>query len=112
MPGMRETELLQFLIDDSNSSDILAHINPMHCRPIFNNDLISMQVSSSLHNSTLLIPSSMQLFVACYSKWQKAMQKCGNKATIYTVKPPNRGHFGDGPLVPCREVVLFSQVLF
>ena len=31
---------------------------------------------------------------------------------IYTVKPPNRGHFGDGPFVPCREVVLFSEVLF
>ena len=31
---------------------------------------------------------------------------------VYTVKPPNRGHFGDGPFVPCREVVLFSEVLF
>ena len=30
----------------------------------------------------------------------------------HTVKPPNRGHFGDGPFVPCREVVLFSEVLF
>ena len=29
-----------------------------------------------------------------------------------TVKPPNRGHFGDGPFVPCREVVFFSKVLF
>jgi len=29
-----------------------------------------------------------------------------------TVKPLNRGHFGDGPFVPCREVVLFSEVLF
>ena len=29
-----------------------------------------------------------------------------------TVKPPNKGHFGDGPVVPCREVVLFSEVLF
>ena len=29
-----------------------------------------------------------------------------------TVKPPNKGHFGDGPVVPCREVVLFSDVLF
>ena len=29
-----------------------------------------------------------------------------------TVKTPNRGHFGDGPFVPCREVVLFSEVLF
>ena len=28
-----------------------------------------------------------------------------------TVKRPNRGHFGDGPFVPCREVVLFSEVL-
>ena len=31
---------------------------------------------------------------------------------VNTVKPPNRGHFGDGPFVPCREVVLFSEVLF
>ena len=31
---------------------------------------------------------------------------------VGTVKPPNRGHFGDGPFVPCREVVLFSEVLF
>ena len=29
-----------------------------------------------------------------------------------TVKPPNKGHIGDGPFVPCREVVLFSEVLF
>ena len=31
---------------------------------------------------------------------------------ISTVKPPNREYFGDGPFVPCREVVLFSEVLF
>ena len=30
----------------------------------------------------------------------------------YTVKSPNKGHIGDGPFVPCREVVLFSEVLF
>ena len=28
-----------------------------------------------------------------------------------TVKPPNKGHIGDRPIVPCREVVLFSEVL-
>ena len=28
-----------------------------------------------------------------------------------TVKPPYKGHIGDGPFVPCREVVLFSEVL-
>ena len=33
-------------------------------------------------------------------------------STVFTVKPPNSGHFGDGPFVPCREVVLFSEVLF
>ena len=33
-------------------------------------------------------------------------------ANGHTVKPLNRGHFGDGPFVPCREVVLFSEVLF
>ena len=30
----------------------------------------------------------------------------------YTVKPPNKGHIGDGPVVPCREVVLFLEVFF
>ena len=34
------------------------------------------------------------------------------KGLSCTVKPPNRGHFGDGPFVPCREVVLFLEVLF
>ena len=30
-----------------------------------------------------------------------------------TVKPPNKGHIGHGPFVPCREVALFiSEVLF
>ena len=27
-----------------------------------------------------------------------------------TVKPPNRGHFGNGPLVLCSEVVPISEV--
>ena len=31
---------------------------------------------------------------------------------VHTVKPPNKGHFGDGPVVPCREVVLFLEVFF
>ena len=34
------------------------------------------------------------------------------QGTVNTVKPPNRGHFGDRPFVPCREAVLFSEVLF
>ena len=29
-----------------------------------------------------------------------------------TVKPLNKGHIGDGPVVPCREVVLFLEVFF
>ena len=29
-----------------------------------------------------------------------------------TVKPLNKGHIGNGSLVPCREVVLFSVGLF
>ena len=29
-----------------------------------------------------------------------------------TVKPLNKGHVGNGSLVPCREVVLFSVVFF
>ena len=29
-----------------------------------------------------------------------------------TVKPPNKGHIGDRLVVPCREVVLFSEVFF
>ena len=41
--------------------------------------------------------------------------KAGNDDDVcfpHTVKPPNKGHFGDGPVVPCREVVLFSEVFF
>ena len=33
-------------------------------------------------------------------------------AKLCTVKPPNKGHIGDGLFVPCREVVLFSVVFF
>ena len=29
-----------------------------------------------------------------------------------TVKSPNKGHIGDGPFVPSKEVFLFSEVLF
>ena len=29
---------------------------------------------------------------------------------IYTVKPPKRGHFGVGPFVLCREVVLSQRL--
>ena len=28
----------------------------------------------------------------------------------YTVEPPNKGHFGNGPLVLCSEVVPISEV--
>ena len=28
-----------------------------------------------------------------------------------TVKPLNKGQIGDGPFVPCTEVVLFSEVI-
>jgi len=31
---------------------------------------------------------------------------------LYTIKPPNKGHNGDGPVVPCREVVLILEVFF
>ena len=31
---------------------------------------------------------------------------------IYTVKPPKRGHFGVGPFVLCREVVLSQRFVF
>ena len=34
------------------------------------------------------------------------------QAVPSTVKPPNKGHIGDGSFVPCREVVLFSEVFF
>ena len=36
----------------------------------------------------------------------------GNSLFEYTVKPPNKGHIGDRPVVPCREVVLFSEVFY
>ena len=34
------------------------------------------------------------------------------ESNLSTVKPPNKGHFGDRPVVPCREVVLFSEVFY
>ena len=40
------------------------------------------------------------------------VSRFGTKVKAYTVKPPNKGHFGDRPVVPCREVVLFSEVFF
>ena len=30
---------------------------------------------------------------------------------VNTVKPPKRGHFGDGPFVLCSEAVLFLEVM-
>ena len=39
-------------------------------------------------------------------------RRSGMAPQRYTVKPRNKGHFGDGPVVPCREVVLFSEVFF
>ena len=45
-------------------------------------------------------------------KWEL---QCGTSASISpfgecTVKSPNKGHIGDRPVVPCREVVLFLEV--
>ena len=34
-----------------------------------------------------------------------------NIRNLHTVKPPKRGHFGDGPFVLCSEVVLFWEVM-
>ena len=30
--------------------------------------------------------------------------------TVYTVEPPNKGHFGVNSFVPCREGVPISEV--
>ena len=40
------------------------------------------------------------------------MKNVSGKFLDSTVKPPNKGHIGDRPVVPCREVVLFSEVFF
>ena len=34
----------------------------------------------------------------------------GFQLSVYTVEPPNKGHYGAGNFVLCREVVLFSEV--
>ena len=48
--------------------------------------------------------------------WEWHGKKYENKVKVNIqrsfVKPPNKGHIGDGPVVPCREVVLFSEVFF
>ena len=42
-----------------------------------------------------------------------AIYATGDKIKIMTtIKPPDKGHIGDKPVVPCREVVLFSEVFF
>ena len=49
-----------------------------------------------------------------FSKWtaEQVSPNITRKLKENTVKPPNKGHVGDGPFIPCREVVLFSEVLF
>ena len=32
------------------------------------------------------------------------------RVQLYTVEPPNKGHYGANDFVPCREVVLISEV--
>ena len=54
--------------------------------------------------SELVVPVLAQLVPV-------AIYVTGDKIKIMTaVKPPNKGHIGDKPVVPCREVVLFSEV--
>ena len=31
-------------------------------------------------------------------------------SALHTVEPPNKGHFGNGPLILCSEVVPISEV--
>ena len=34
------------------------------------------------------------------------------RIAVYTVEPPNKGHFGANNFVPCREVVPISEVKY
>ena len=38
------------------------------------------------------------------------IEREGQSDGIYTVEPPNKGHFGGKTFVPCREVVTISEV--
>ena len=40
------------------------------------------------------------------------LQLVHESSLVATVKPLNKGHIGDGPFVPRRKLVLFSEVLF
>ena len=42
--------------------------------------------------------------------WQKEVRHCGFHWQCCTVDPQNKGHFGAGHFVPCREAVLFLEV--
>ena len=46
------------------------------------------------------------------SMTQNVERRCACFQEKCTVKPPNKGHIGDGLVVPCREVALFSEVFF
>ena len=71
----------------------------------------------SMHNS---IPANQPerrqtCYQVCYTK--SAHRICDPIIIIIvtlfgTVKPSNKGLIGDRPFVPCREVVLFLEVLF
>ena len=47
-----------------------------------------------------------------FSKLVLERRRMAHSVLTNAVKPLNKGHIGDGPVVPCREVVLFQRVSF
>ena len=46
------------------------------------------------------------------TKVERAKRHLITPDILNAVKPPNKGHIGDGSFVLCREVFLFLEVLF
>ena len=81
----------------------------IHCIEVMFLCLVIGCIEMSVNYYWCIFYRCVKLITHCY---MKRFTITTTFAILHTVKPPNRGHFGDGPFVPCREVVLFSEVLF
>ena len=62
-----------------------------------------------------MVGLSLAIYSSFFSESMGTLKISGQKnvfstAIAITVEPPNKGHFGNGPLVLCLEVVPISEV--
>ena len=69
----------------------------------------SLILTVHMTEEVLSIASSMYMEINRTNIYNNTAQ-VGGIIIIYTVEPPNKGHFGNGPLVLCSEVVPISEV--